>query len=214
MRTVARGPQRSVVAIVLAVLSAGLASGCNAGQSFEPSRLDSSDSTAEQTQSPTPTVTATPTTTAPTAQALDVCALVSASRVQEIFGRPKAPTVDKPTGRQDPGVPGMGPVYRCTYRWAPGQTSEIVKVSLTPDSGQPDAKAFVDTVLGPDHQQVDGAGDVAAINTKETFGHGLAAVVAASKNGNTVVGVMLLGPLDTKPEAFATLANEFLTKLR
>ena len=209
---------RTTAAIASAVIAVGLAGGCGSGDGYEPSNLEgpSRDATGPATpvtSAGSDTPSATPTMTAPT---LDVCALVPASRVQQIFGRATAPTIDESSGAKNagtPDIPGVGPVAHCTYRWAPGQTAEIVKVSVMRSSGQPDTATFVDVILGPEHEQVPGAGEAGGISRDQMFGHGLAAVAAAKHTSAGISGVLVLAPLESKTEAFATFTNEIFDKL-
>lgn len=207
---------RTTTTIASAVVAVGLASGCGSG-GYEPSNLEGPSRGSAGAATPTTSAASnTPTATPTTPTSLYVCALVPASRVQQIFGRDTAPTVDEAAGAQNPGtpdIPGVGPVAHCTYRWAPGQTAEIVKVSVMPSSGQPDAATFVEVILGPEHERLPGAGEAAGISRNQLFGHGLAAVAAAKPTSAGVAGVLVLAPLESKTEAFATLTNEIFARL-
>ncbi|MGW5363555.1 hypothetical protein [Actinopolymorpha pittospori] len=208
---------RTTTAIASAVIAVGLVSGCGSGGGFQPANLEGPSRSAAGAATPmTSAGSDTPSATPTTPPALDVCALVPPSRVQEIFGRDTAPTIDETSGAKNagtPDIPGVGPVANCTYRWAPGQTAEIVKVSVMPSSGQPDAATFVDVILGPEHEEVPGAGEAAGISRDQLFGHGLAAVAAAKQTSAGISGVLVLAPLESKTEAFATFTNEIFAKL-
>lgn len=210
-RTVGTVPVRSIVAGVTALLLLGFGSAC--GSSPEPAPLDDdsgTDSVAEEDNDPTPTPTEDDSPSA-TPTPVDVCGLVGPERVQQLFERKQPPKVQRPKSDEIAGaIPGVGTAYHCTYRWAPGQTEELVRVSLMLDiTAEPDPKALVGNSMGPEHEPLQDAGDAAGIDRSESYGHGLAVVLAGKQVDDTLSAVLIRGPLKSDSKAFAELANDF-----
>lgn len=189
------------------------ASGC--AEPIEPATLDDKPPPVEPIRTSTPTSEATsgtdPTPT-DTTEPVDVCGMVSAAEVQRIFGRNKPPEVEEPTDKPL-AIPGASAAYRCSYRWAPGETAEIVTISVMRKTGASDAQTFVDSVLGPQAEAVGDVGEAAGIDRRQTFGQGVSALVAATPTEDGVTGLLILGPRKEKVEEFAELARRVFERL-
>lgn len=145
--------------------------------------------------------------------ALNVCELVPAKRVRAILGRDKTPTMDQPE-QVAPGVPGLGTVYRCTYRFAPGETAQFVTISAMTETGEPDPTTYVANVLGEGYKPVGGYGDAAGSIRAARFGNGTGAFAQARGTDAGVAGVFVQGPEESTDDQFGRLADEFFTALK
>lgn len=204
-------PTSALVAVAALLFTA---SGC--AKPIEPATLEDKPPPVEPIRTSAPAGQETPETEEPTptdtTEPVDVCAMITAADVRQIFARKKAPTVEEPTG-EPLAIPGASAAYRCSYRWAPGETSEIITISVMRKTGASDPQAFVDSVLGPKAQAVGGVGDAAGIDRQQTFGQGVSALVAATPTDDGVTGLLILGPQKEKVEEFAELARTVLAEL-
>lgn len=144
--------------------------------------------------------------------ALNVCELVPAKRVRAIFGRDETPTMDDPE-EVAPGVPGVGTVYRCTYRWEPGETTQFVTIAAMTDTGEADPGSYIANVLGDGFQSVGGFGDAAGVIRGARFGNGIGAFASARSTLDGVAGVFIQGPQETGDGQFGRLSAEFFSAL-
>lgn len=219
-----KGSRRRGIVGTAALLVCGLvwgSTGCDdgieagqlepAGGSAPTAAATSTAPTAEATATAEPTATPTD---EPTEEevALNVCELVPAKRVRAIFGRDKTPTMDQPE-RAEPGVPGVGTVYRCTYRFEPGETTQFVTIAAMTETGETEPEAYVANVLGDGFTPVDGFGDAAGSIRQARFGNGIGAFAQARRTETGVSGVFVQGPEASTDEQFGQLADEFFTAL-
>ncbi|GAB3421862.1 hypothetical protein [Flindersiella endophytica] len=203
---------RAAAAFGLLLAFGSVAAGCG-GQVHEAGEFDTkatpvkpirSENPEPTSSSPTPTATSTP---------VDVCSLVPPAKVAQVFGRKGAPP--KAAGGekdQDYGIPGATP-YHCTYKWGKGEPpNDVVTVTIFSDTGQPDAKTFVTSVLGEGYEEVGGAGEAAGIDRKTTFGNGIGGLAAAKKTDSGMTALLILAPQSAKVQAYSGLANAFFAK--
>lgn len=205
---------RGTIAGLTSALLLAVGTGCGSDTPV-PSPLEDdpgSGSVANQAPDdrPEPTPTEDEVVDDATPTPLDVCALVGAERVQRLFDRNTPPDVDRPESDQFGGaIPGVGEISYCTYRWEQTETSDQVRVSVMSDIEISDAGQFVDAALGPEHDELAGAGDAAGIEREGQFGHGLASATAAQQTDAGMVAVTILAPVNSSDDAFAGLATEF-----
>lgn len=219
-------------AMILAGVAMLVAAGC--GESIEAGSLEpGDDSTSSETatdqppEDPTteteptkdPTAGPEPTVEEPDAEPseeeilLNVCELVPAQRVRAIFGRDKTPTMDDPE-QVAPGVPGVGTVYRCTYRFEPGETTQFITIAAMTETGEPDPTTYVANVLGDGYAPVGGYGDAAGAIRSARFGNGIGAFAQARSTDTDVAGVFVQGPEESTDDQFGRLSDEFFTALK
>lgn len=189
-----------------------IAAGCG-GQVYEAGEFDASATPVKPIRSENPE----PTTSVPTPTAnstpVDVCSLVPAAKVAQVFGRKGAPPAASGGKHdQDFGIPGATP-YRCTYKWGKGEVpNNVVTVTIFSDTGQPDGETFVSSVLGEGYEKVGGTGDAAGIDRKATFGNGIGGLAAGKKTDSGMTALLILAPQSAKIQAYSGLANAFFAK--
>lgn len=208
----AKQAMRTAAALGLLLAFGAVAAGCG-GQVHEAGKFDvkatpvkpiRSEDPEPTSSTPTPTASATP---------IDVCSLVPAAKVAQVFGRKGAPPKAS-GGKHDEnyGIPGATP-YRCTYKWGAGTPpADVVTVTIISDTGMADGDAFVTALLGKGYAKVGATGDAAGINVKDMFGNGIAALATGKKTGSGQTGLLILGPKTAKVQAYSGLANSFFAK--
>lgn len=215
-RMITRGVKQAMrAASTLGLLLAlgTVAAGCG-GQVHEAGEFDAKATPVKpiRSENPEPTSSSTPTPTA-SSTPVDVCSLVPPAKVAQVFGR--KPPLPKATGGkhdQDFGIPGATP-YRCTYKWGKGEVpNNVVTVTIISDTGQPDGKTFVSSLLGEGYEEVGATGDAAGIDRKATFGNGIGGLAAAKKTDSGMTALLILAPQTAKVQAYSGLANAFFAK--
>lgn len=137
----------------------------------------------------------------------DVCAAIPAERVRELAGREEVPEVSGP-GEADQGDEDAAGIYNCTYKWEPGETHQLVRISLSRDAGDGDAASYVENILGPEYEPVDGVGEAAGIDREQRFGNQISALASAGQTESGLAGVLVLGAEEFETTVFTGIAAE------
>lgn len=206
--------QVTKVAVFLGLLVAfgTAATGCG-GQVHEAGQFDAKQTPLKPIRSerPQPEISELPT---PSSTPIDVCGLVSAVKVQQLFGRKTPPKLEPGKDDEEFPIPGATAPFRCTYKWGAGATAaDLVTVTIIADTGKPDAGSFVKEMLGDKYENVGKVGEAAGINRSGRFGQGVGALATAKKTDDGLTGLTVLAPQNANVQAYAGVAREFLAKL-